>query len=68
MTPNKAYQSQPTTIQTEQTQTEATPPESTASSEKILPKTGDQNTVPTTLFGTLLIGLAALWSRKSLKK
>ncbi|MBC1918743.1 LPXTG cell wall anchor domain-containing protein [Listeria booriae] len=67
-TPNTAYQSQPTTIQTEQTQTTATPPESTANTEKTLPKTGDQNTVPTTLFGTLLIGLAALWSRKSLKK
>ncbi|MBC2172564.1 toxin Cry1Ac domain D-VI-related protein [Listeria booriae] len=68
MTPNTAYQSQPTTIQTEQTQTAATPSEPTASTEKTLPKTGDQNTVPTTLFGTLLIGLAALWSRKSLKK
>ncbi|MBC1293158.1 toxin Cry1Ac domain D-VI-related protein [Listeria booriae] len=68
MTPNTAYQSQPTTIQTEQTQTAATLPESTASTEKTLPKTGDQSTVPTTLFGTLLIGFIALWSRKSLKK
>ncbi|MBC2019421.1 LPXTG cell wall anchor domain-containing protein [Listeria booriae] len=68
MTQKTAYQSQQTTIQTEHTQTTATPPESTASTEKTLPKTGDQNTVSTTLFGTLLIGLAALWSRKSLKK